>query len=184
MIYNHLLNNLKGACKELHCKDQPHCTEAQIVNNKTTTTTNTTTTSEKPNTEENEDESTFGNIIAGVKRLELEARREKEELKQRVKLAEEKYKILLGDLKKYQQKTEKSLGNQLNKLNNIDMNLRSHERRVKAEFSKRDKSMLYLVSKKFLPYIRSLVSRMDGVDDRLKKMDKEADYFGEASWKA
>ena len=95
---------------------------------------------------------------------------------------EEKYKILLGDLKKYQRKTEKSLGNQLNKLNNIDMNLRSHERKVQAEFSKRDKSMLFLVSKKFLPYIRSLISRMDRVEEKLKKMDK--DYYGEASWKA
>ena len=132
--------------------------------------------------EENEDESTFGNIIAAIKRLELEARKEKEELKERVEFVEEKYKILLGDLKKYQQKTEKSLGNQLNKLNNIDMNLRSHERKVNGEFSKRDKSMLYLVSKKFLPYIRSLISRMDGVEEKLKKMDK--DYYGEASWKA
>ena len=132
--------------------------------------------------EENEDESTFGNIIAAIKRLELEARKEKEELKERVEFVEEKYKILLGDLKKYQQKTEKSLGNQLNKLNNIDMNLRSHERKVQAEFSKRDKSMLFLVSKKFLPYIRSLISRMDGVEEKLKKMDK--DYYGEASWKA
>ena len=132
--------------------------------------------------EENEDESTFGNIIAAIKRLELEARKEKEELKERVEFVEEKYKILLGDLKKYQQKTEKSLGNQLNKLNNIDMNLRSHERKVNGEFSKRDKSMLYLVSKKFLPYIRSLISRMDGVEEKLKKMDK--DYYGGASWKA
>ena len=132
--------------------------------------------------EENEDESTFGNIIAAIKRLELEARKEKEELKERVEFLEEKYKILLGDLKKYQQKTEKSLGNQLNKLNNMDMNLRSHERKVNGEFSKRDKSMLYLVSKKFLPYIRSLISRMDKVDEKLKKTDK--DYYGEASWKA
>ena len=167
---------MKGACKKPHCKDQPHCTEGQITNNKTTTTT------EKPNSKEHENN--FGDIIAAVERLELEARKEKEELEQRVDLLEANFKGLADDFKKQQQKTEKSLENQLNKLNKFDMSLSSHKVKVKVEFDKRDKSMLYLVSKKFLPYIRSLISRMDGMDEKMKKMEKKADYYGGANWRA
>ena len=114
----------------------------------------------------------------------MEARKEKEELRERVELLEENYKGLADDFEKYQHKTEKSLENQLNQLNKIDMNLSSQKKRVKTEFDKRDKSMLYLVSKKFLPYIRSLISRMDGMDEKMKKMEKEAEYYGGAGWKA
>ena len=160
---------MKGDCNKPHCKDQPRC---QITEKKKTTTT-TTTTTKKPNIKEPEEdgESSFGKIIAAVERFELEARKEKEELWQRVDLVEKKY-------KGYQQKAEKSLEDQLNKLNNIDTLLRNHERKVKAEFGQRDKSLSYLVSKKFLPYIRSLMKRMDKMDETMKKMEWEEAYDG------
>ena len=163
-------NNLLGDCSKPHCKNQPLC---QITEKKKTTTT-TTTTTKKPNTKEPEEdgESSFGKIIAAVERFELEARKEKEELWQRVDLVEKKY-------KGYQQKTEKSLEDQQNKLNNIDTLLRNHERKVKSEFGQRDKSLSYLVSKKLLPYIRSLMKRMDKMDETMKKMEWEEAYDGE-----
>ena len=102
----------------------------------------------------------------------MEARKEKEELWQRVDLVEKKY-------KGYQQKTEKSLEDQQNKLNNIDTLLRNHERKVKSEFGQRDKSLSYLVSKKLLPYIRSLMKRMDKMDETMKKMEMEEAFYGE-----
>lgn len=163
---------MKGDCiNKPHCKDQPPCYEHTTEKKKTMTTT--TTTTKKPNTAEpeDEDESSFGNIIAAVERFELEARKEKEELKQRVDLVEKNYKGV-------QQKAEKSLEVQLDKLNKIDTILRNQKKMVQVEFRKRDKSMSYLVSKKLLPYIRSLIKRMDRMDEKMKKMEKEEEYYG------
>ena len=84
---------MKGDCiKKPYCKDQPPCYEHTTEKKKTMTTT--TTTTKKPNTAEpeDEDESSFGNIIAAVEMFELEARKEKEELKQRVDSVEKNYK--------------------------------------------------------------------------------------------
>ena len=106
-------------------------------------------------------------IIGAIKRFEVEAKKEKKEMKQKVESMEEKYKRLMDDFDKYESFETK--------LDNLDLNMRSENKKVRGEFRKRDKSLFYMVSKKFLPYIRSLISRMDVIDEKLKKME-ELDY--------
>ena len=115
-------------------------------------------------------------IIGAVERFELEAKKEKEDMKQQVESMEEKYKRLMGSFDEF-----KSFGT---KLNNLDMNLRSLNKNVEAEFRKRDKAMIRLISKKLLPKIRSMISRMDVIDEKLtdvgtwtEKMEDEDNHY-------
>ena len=106
-------------------------------------------------------------IIGAIKRFEVEAKKEKKEMKQKVESMEEKYKRLMDGFDKYESFETK--------LDNLDLNMRSENKKVRGEFRKRDKSLFYMVSKKFLPYIRSMISRLDVIDEKLKKME-ELDY--------
>ena len=91
-------------------------------------------------------------------------------MKQQVESMEEKYKRLMGSFDEF-----KSFGT---KLNNLDMNLRSLNKNVEAEFRKRDKAMIRLISKKLLPKIRSMISRMDVIDEKLtEKMEDEDNHY-------
>jgi len=65
------------------------------------------------------------------------------------------------------------LEDQQKKLSNIDMLLSNQTKSVMVELAKRDKTMSYLVSHKFLPYIRALIKRMDKTDEKMMKIERE-----------
>ena len=99
-------------------------------------------------------------IIGAIKRFEVEAKKEKKEMKQKVESMEEKYKRLMDDFDKYESFETK--------LDNLDLNMRSENKKVRGEFRKRDKSLFYMVSKKF-QYSQIMVKKEGFLCNELKE---------------
>ena len=157
---------MKGACEKAPCKDDPVCQKAEEKKT-TNSTTGTTETTPKPEGLE----SSFSKIFATLEKSEEKA------LKQTVELVEK-------DFKGFREKTEKSLEHLQNEMSKIETVLNTKKKTLADELTKRDKLMSMMVGEKILPYIVSLIKRMDKMDAKMKKMKKEDDYFKEEAWKA